>query len=851
MQGRFNKIPKSFGWLIDRSIPDADVRHLKGDYEEIYDGIFRNHGRIRAYSWVLRQILISAVQNGFESIVWSWIMIKNYIIIAFRNFSRHKTYSFINITGLAIGLACTIFIFQWVLDELSYDRFHENADRLYVATFSNGSKVTPSALGPFLKTEYPEIANTARFIGMNRNLFKYGEKQINHTGGVMADPAFVEMFTFRFLQGDPKTALSDPYSIVISENLATKLFGSENPMNKTITLEVYFDIKVTGVFADYPRNSHIECEYIIPLAASLLSGMRTNLNTWAWNDLRTYVQLHDRSSVETLNLKISDVVERHRPQDQRPLALQPITRLHLYYFNRNDGPILFVYLFSTLAFFILLIACINFMNLTTARSTNRAKEVGVRKVVGARKLYLIRQFFSETLLLTALSVIVAILLVVLFLPMFNNLTGKFFTAGFLLKRTTIFGITGITLFTALVAGSYPALFLSHFQPLKVMRGMLATGRRGVRFRKILVVVQFSLSVLLFIGTLMVYRQIKLMRERPLGLEKENIVYFSIGGRFTRNIETIKARMHGNPNILSMTLTNIAPYRWNTNAGYGDVQWEGKSHQRVKMVVTSLDEDYVETFGLKMVQGRFFQKDIATDASDSWVVNEAAVRAMEIDGPIGKELRIWELKGRIIGVVKDYHFESLHNEIIPMAMRLRPAHFAQACVRINPAQMTAALNFLEETWKEIYPEHPFEYQFLDDTINSQYRVEEAVGRLIEIFSFLAILISCLGLFGLASFTAERRTKEIGIRKTCGASMPGLLVLISKESLRLVLLACLIGIPVAAFLTGKLLRNYPYRISFSVSVILLTCSSILGIAILTVLYHTLRAARANPVESLRYE
>jgi len=533
------------------------------------------------------------------------------------------------------------------------------------------------------------------------------------------------------------------------------------------------------------------------------------------------------------------------------LSLQPVTRLHLYNFAGGGGLITYVYVFSAMAFFILLIACINFMNLTTAKSAARAKEVGLRKTVGAHKSDLIRQFFSESILLTVISLLFGIIFVALFLPVFNSLTGKQFTIEFLSKMHAISGIVGITLLTGFIAGSYPALFLSHFQPVKVLKGTISAGAKSATFRKILVVTQFSLSIFLIFGTLIIYNQLNYMRNRELGFNKENIVYTSIGGRFRQNIETIKTEMLRNPNIIGLTLTDVAPYRWQSNAGVGDVHWEGKTNQAVKMVVTSVDHDYLETFDLKIVQGRFFSGDYPTDVSEAYVINEAAVRAMELDSPIGKELRIWNERGKIIGVVKDYHFESLHREIIPMAMRIRPEWLGTVCIRINPDNTSAALSFIEKKWKEIYPEYPFEYSFLDDTIRSQYRSEESVGKIFKYFTFLAIFISCLGLFGLALYTTEQRTKEIGIRKVLGASVPRLALLLSKEFMKWVLLANVIAWPAAWYIMNKWLQNFAYKTNIRLWTFLLSGVLALLISFVTVSSQTIKVAVTNPANSLRYE
>jgi hypothetical protein len=464
---------------------------------------------------------------------------------------------------------------------------------------------------------------------------------------------------------------------------------------------------------------------------------------------------------------------------------------------------------------------------------------------------LIRQFFGESLILTLIASGLAMGLVFLLLPMFNNMTGKIFTWELLIKETIVLGIFGIIFLTAITAGGYPSLMLSRFQTVKVLKGRLPTGKKGVLLRKVLVVLQFSLSVLLILAALMIFRQVHFLRERDVGFDRENIVFFGIGTRFRQNIDTLKTELLSNPGILNVTLTDIAPYRWMSNAGIGDVHWEGKTNQEVKMVMTSVDYDYLETFGLKMAQGRFFSREYSTDASDAYVINQAAARAMEMDDPIGKELRVWDLSKRIVGVVEDYHFESLRKEIIPMAMRIDPNACYQACVRISPHRIPDTLAFLENKWKEIYPEYPFEYRFLDDTIQSQYRSEQAIGKIVTVFTVLALFISCLGIFGLSSYTAEQRTKEIGIRKVLGATVSSIIKHISREFVILVIIANVIIWPLAYIIMNRWLQSFAYRISIGWWTFVLTGIAVLVISLLTASWQIIRAATANPVDSLRYE
>lgn len=843
------KIPGIPYWLIRHLYSSEYADSYFGDVEEEFEDIRKRLGSAKAKRWIWFHALAAIPRWTQQSTIGGIIMFINYFKTVRRNFLRYKGYAFINTAGLAIGIACCILIMLWVQDELSYDRFHENANELYVATFSNGSIVTPTALSDYLKAEYPEVFHTSRYSGQGRNLLKFKDKEIYEEDGIMVDPDFLKMFTIGFLKGDPDSALDDPDSILLSAQVAQKLFHTADPIGQIVTFNTNLDLKVTGIFEDYPSNSHMKFRYLIPVALAMKYNQ--HYNTWDRNNIQTYVQLQKGIPVRSVDEKISDVVKKHRPQDQRALSLQPITRLHLNPFEHADVPLDYVYLFSTMAFFILLIACINFINLTTARSSNRAKEVGIRKTAGACRASLIRQFFGESLILTVVASGLALGIVFLFLPMFNSLTGKTFSSDSLIQLTVLTGITGIIFLTAVMAGIYPSLWLSRFQPVDVLKGKVMAGAKGSLLRKILVVLQFSLSIFLILGTLMIFRQVHYLRGHDVGFDRENIVYFGIGTRFRNNFDTIKTELLNHVNILNVTLTDIAPYRWMSNAGYGDVHWEGKTSQQVKMVMTSVDYDYLDTFCLKMSRGRFFSRVYSTDASDAYVVNQAAVRAMEMEDPIGKELKIWDSSRKIIGVIEDYHFESLRNEIIPMAMRIDTGWYNQACIRIAPVGISETLAFLESKWKDIYPEYPFEYRFLDETIASQYRSEQATGKVVTVFTILALFISCLGIFGLSSYTAEQRTKEIGIRKVLGANVASIIRYISKEFVLLVVLSNVIIWPFAYFALKRWLQTFAYRVSISWWMFLLTGAAVLLASLLTVSWQIIRAATADPVDSLRYE
>jgi putative ABC transport system permease protein len=841
--------PRFFSVLFELVVRSEEKRTVAGDLDELFSDIIQSRGRLRAAFWYALQILSAFPSFVFNSLYWRMFMFLNYMKITLRNIRKHKAYSLINIAGLAIGIACTILIMLWVQDELSYDRFHENADRLYALTFSNGSTVTPTALSEYLKREYGEVIQASRYSGMGKNLMKYEENEIYQDYGAQVDPDFLRMFTVPFSAGNPETALDDPRSIILSQNVASKLFGEIEPIGQMVTIGGNMPLKVTGVFFNYPSNSHIRFEYILPL--ELAKSWGRDLNTWDRNNIRTYVRLREGVSAASMNEKISGVVEKHRPQDKRPLSLQSITRMYINPLHHNNVRLTFVYVFSAIAFFVLLIACINFINLTTARSMTRAKEIGIRKAVGAQRSNLVKQFFGESLFLTILSFIGAIGLVFLLLPRFNQIAGKIFTWEYLLRQNVLLGILGIVLVTVFLSGTYPALFLSRLQPVRVLGGTPKTVKGGAFFRKILVVIQFSLTAFLILGMLVIFRQVHYLQVRDVGFDKDNVVVFNIGSNFARNIDTIKTDLLSHPNIQSITLVDIAPYRWMSNAGVGDVDWEGKSGQQVKMVVSVVDYDFLTTFGLKLDQGRFFAREIATDARESYVVNQAAVRAMQMEEPLGKRLKIWESTGRIIGVVKDYHFESLHNPIIPMAMKIDPSWYNQACIRIAPVGVAGTLEILENKWKEIYPEYPFEYDFLDDRLAANYRAEQATGRIVSIFTILALFISCLGIFGLSSYTAERRTKEIGIRKVLGASSSKIVAYMSKEFLLLIVIANVLAWPFAFLVMSQWLKTFAFRISISWWTFLITGLIMLIISLFTAGLQITKAARTNPAKTLRYE
>ncbi|MCP4723462.1 MAG: FtsX-like permease family protein [bacterium] len=822
----------------------SDHESLLGDFDEIYDLKLKSNGSLKACLWYWLQVLKAIPAFINISLYRSILMFRNYLKLSLRNFRRQKGYALINMTGLAVGVACTILIMLWVQHELSYDTFHENKDELYIVVFSNGSETTPPPVGQYLKTEYPEIIEFAR-LGYHGAEFDYKDKSIQIGEGKMVDPAFLKMMTFNFIKGDAETALSEPGGIILTASTAELIFGSEEPFGKVVKLDNSAEFKITGIIEDYPDNSDLTINYLLNF--NIFEEYGRDLSNWEVNFHRTYVQAIEKLSIDNINNKITDVVTMHKPQEVRTLSLRSLLDQH--FVDSSEGV---VYAFSLIAMAILMIACINFINLTTARSAVRAREVGLRKTVGGRKKDLIMQFFSESLFITITSVVIGIIFALLFMPVFNQLSGKHFTPDSLYNSKTLTGIILITSITGLISGSYPALLLSSFQPVKVLKGIVTQGKKGELFRKVLVITQFSMSVFLILGTLIIYKQIDFMKNRNPGFSKDNILVTRIGSRLRSQYDSFKSELLQNPSILSMTVTNCPPYRYEWDLGIGDIHWEGKINQKFSMVMNTVDHDYLKTFGMELKEGRFFSKDLQTDMTDAFVINEAAARVMEEESPIGKQLGMRNISGRIIGVVKDYNFESLHNSIRPMAMKIIPEASDDLCIKIRPENTADIIEFIKSKWLEVYPEYEFSFYFLDDRIRQRYSAEESVAVILKCFMIFAIGISCLGLFGLSAFTAEKRKKEIGIRKVLGASASNISVNISKEIVKWVSYANLLAWPAAWFFMKYVyLQNYEYQYEMGIGIFMLAGISAMIIALITVSYQVLRSAFANPVDSLRYE
>ena len=780
----------------------------------------------------------------------------NYVKVALRKIRRHKGYSFINISGLAIGMACCFLVFLWVKDELSFDRFHSNAQEIYRVLLNPQDTdiyhpYGPGPLGPALAADYPEIINFTRMFGHANGPLKYRNQVFNgKVRGV--SPSFFEIFTFPFVKGDSKNCLSEPHSIVLTEKMAAKLFKDEDPIGKTLGFEwwgTWHDLKVTGVIKDVPSNTHIQFDYLLPFEFVTWSGM--TIESWDIGSYKTYVLLPKNSNFKEVSEKIAGTVKRHYPESPNTLHLEPLTRIHLYNFT-GGGPITYVYIFSIIGILILCIACINFMNLSTARSMERAREVGMRKVVGSTRAQLIRQFLGESVLLSLLSFILALILVHALLPSVNNIVGKPLTLPY--SGSPLFIFLGIAILTGILSGSYPAVFLSSFRPVTVLKGQVRSGSQNIRLRKLLVIGQFVVSIALITGTIIIYQQLVYMRNMDMGINKSHVINMELRGSLRNQYGTIKSELLRNPDVLAVSATNGS---FSKVFGTDKIGWEGKPEdKRIFMSIHSVDFDYQKIFDIKMAQGRYFSQDYPTDVSDGIIVNETAAKIMGMESPIGQRISCWipfdpQRSGTIIGVAKDFHFRSLHEKINPLVLVIAPGWFTDVYVRMKPENVPETLGFIEKTIQEFAPDFPFEYSFLDEDIDNLYKTEQQIGNLIKYGTFLAIFIACLGLFGLASFTAEKRTKEIGIRKVLGASVSGIVLLLTKEFTKWVILANLIAWPIAYYVMSRWLQNFAYHVNIGIWTFLLSAALALVTALITISLQAVKTAASNPVDSLRYE
>jgi putative ABC transport system permease protein len=796
-------------------------------------------------------------------------MFRNYLKIALRTIWKHKVYAFINIVGLAVGMACCLLISLFVRDELAFDRHHEKADRIFrlvdgfdVESNPDGFYALSSApFAPTLKREFPQVEDAVRFLPGRRVLVANGEKKAYEDNFFYADGSVFGIFTIPLVKGNPARALIEPNTLVISERMAAKYFGPEDPVGKTVSINDR-DYLVTGVMADWPRTSHFIADLLGSMkTAERLPGTRERFfENWVRHEFYTYLLLRDVASAEAVEARLPAFIERHAAAKVKEVLgeklssrLQPLTSIHLRSHLQLEiapnGDIRYVALFSVLAVFILLIACVNFMNLATARSSSRSKEVGLRKVVGASRGQLIRQFLGESLLFTAVALAMAVLLVVVALPAFNALSGKAFGPRDLLNLATGGAILAILIAVGFLSGSYPALFISAFRPAVALKGGRTVSGRSL-LRRILVIGQFGASIALIVATAVVLDQLDYVRNRKLGFDKDHVVAIQVRADSVKaNIEAIKADLKGNPSVLAVTLANGVPGGNLAGDSLDLVTDEGK--KRVSVAMIYCDHDYVRTMGMEILEGRDFSREMVTDAKEAFLVNEAAVRVLGLAKPLETRLEWDDMAGRVVGVVRDFQYQSLRQEIQPLVFHIAPRYAWVVAVRTRPERIRETMAFLERKWKEYDPAHPFEYSFLDEIFDSIYRGEERLGRIFGLAAGLALVIASLGLFGLALFAVEARTKEVGIRKVLGASPGRIAVLLTREFLLLVLLASALAWPAAYLLMRNWLRNFAYRVEMGPWVFLGSAGAALLVALLTISAQTLKAALADPVKAIRYE
>lgn len=794
-------------------------------------------------------------------------MIKNYFIITLRNIKKHKAFSFINITGLAIGIACCLLIFKYVIFEQSYDNYHADKDRIYevglnstIDNITEGTSGTGAPLGPALKDNFPEVETFARAMEVSSGLVKYENNVFYEDKRIYADNDLFKVLTIPFLQGDPKTALLRPATVVITSSIAKKYFGKKNPVGQNITINNK-DFEVTGVTEDQPLNSHFKFNVIMSLK-TLEEQSNYPFELWFICNFHTYIKLAPLTNAISFSKKIDPVINKFYKDEldvgeTLSYVLQPVTDIHLYSQMSDElgqaGNPSTLMAFVLVSVFILLIACINFMNLTTAKSSIREKEVGIRKTAGANRKQLAIQFLGETFVMSLISIFLAIVIILVALPTFNSIAGTAFVIVDFIKPTILLSLFLLVVVVTILAGIYPALILSSFNPVKVLKGSTQIGGKGSLLRKILVVGQFAISILLVTSSIIIYTQIDFMKNRYLGFEKDQKIIIPVRSRIGDKYEMIKSEFLKDPSFTDASFSSTVPGRnvtgiWTTNI-------EGRTDKAgVGMSYYYVDPDFIGLYGIKVVAGRPFQEDVISDLEHAYMINETAVQSLGWAAPeeaIGKRLVGIDSAQTIIGVVKDFNYAGLQNELEPMVLEWRPESFGYLTLELNTEKVQHALSFAEEKWNELFPGKPYEFNFLDEDFARLYKSEENFGKLMGTFTLLGFFIASLGLFSLASFLTERRTKEIGVRKVLGASVSGITILVSKEFIKWVLVANIIAWPLAYYFMNSWLQDFAYRIQITLWPFLLSGFVAFSLAVLTVSYQSIKAALANPVESLKYE
>ncbi|MFC1563598.1 ABC transporter permease [candidate division KSB1 bacterium] len=873
-QPEYRSPPRIAEWLLKKITSDRRTITFLGDLGELYNQIIEDSGISKAWIWYWFQLIQNLYSRIINIFIGSTTMFKNYLKIAFRNIKRYKGYAIINVSGLTLGITCCILIMVYVLDELSFDKYHKNTEKIYRistnATLRGNNfqlATSPAIMAPTLVSDYPEVVDAVRIRQHRTTLITYKENFSYQDNYISADKNLFDFFTWKLIKGDPETVLDAPYKAAISEETAVKYFGTEDPYGNILNINGE-DFIVSGIFEKIPSNSHFSFEVVTSLE-TMISQDPSRFNQWASFEWNTYILTGGEFSENEFSEKLLNLNKQYMQPIFEPMGasvssyLQPLTSIHLHSKIGNElgsnSDIGFVYAFSTIAFIILLVACINFMNLSTARASYRAKEVGVRKALGAYRKNLKKQFIGESFIYCLLSLLLALISFHVLLPFFNQLSGKQIQLDFLRLPGMIIGVLLIVIAVGFLAGSYPAQILSRFQPSIVLKGNLNAGNKNSKFRNILVVFQFTISIILIIGSIIIYNQLNYMKNKDLGFRDEMLLVIPLPDQnAVERLESIKDEMLNINGVQMAAGSRLIP--GGNNYYIGGFFPEGdESAMVLEMAQSSVDPDFFDTYGIEFIKGRPFSEDMVSDQHNGLIINETAAKRLGWDDPIGKTIKevidpsdVTNMFERtIIGVVKDFHFASLYNVITPLRLTFDRTRMNRLTLKISTNVVAETIEAIEEKWQEIAPGKPMEYYFLDESFNNKYKKDENLGVIFQVFTFIAVFIGCLGLFGLASFTTEQRRKEIGIRKTLGSNTSSNLLLLSKNYLILILLANLISWPLAYFSMNLWLNNFPYKTDTGIGIYFLAAVITLVVAVITVSYQCIKASLANPVDSLRYE
>ncbi|MBO9633252.1 MAG: ABC transporter permease [Chitinophagaceae bacterium] len=801
-------------------------------------------------------------------------MLRHFFQIAIRNLLKRKYYSFINMTGLAIGMASCLLISLFIQHELSFDKFHTKHDRIYrvAQTYKEGKEQTKHAtpeefqiwgcapVGPALQADFPQVEKVVQFMGAGSFLLEYGNTRIQQENLVCMDSTVFDVFSFKLLKGDQRTALLAPFSIVLTETVAEKFFGKEEPVGKTIKVDNHDEFTVTGVVADPPSNSQISFNGLISMSTARRwrDGIFSN---WGYVDFYTYFLLKENSDIQSMEAGIPSFIARNvKGEPGYTIQFEKLDDAYLHSAaTRQPGPtgsMMNIYLFACVGFIILLIASVNFMNLSTARSMERAKEVGVRKVLGVQPKMLRWQFLVESVLLSVAAAALAFILARLALPLVSDLSGKPFEASSFFTLKGVVAMVALAILTGLLAGTYPAWFLSKFRPTEVFKGAVKPGRNSIGLRQALVVFQFTLSIVMIAATGIVYAELKYLNQHDLGFRKEQmlILNFEGDGQVQDKIETIKKAIADQPGVMSVAASRAVPGEFLPNAGTSIQVPDGSMQMKIPLIY-EIDFDFIPTFNIQLIAGRNYDRQFIADSTHSMIINEAAAKMYGYSNPadaVGRKFSQWGREGNIIGVVKDFNFRSLHTTVEPLTLRYgMPWSLNRIIVQVKGDEIPTTIASIEKIWTKLAPQRPFLYHFLDESFSKQYEADQHFGYLFTLFACLAIFIACLGLFGLSTFSIQQRIKEIGIRKVLGASVPGIVMLVSRDFLRLVCIALVIAVPLCIWIVQYWLDDFAYRVSIGPGVFIITGLIVVAIAFITISWQAIRASFVNPVKCLRSE